>query len=93
MITEAEKLASQVERIRILRDKYGDTHPEVQAWNKKPVTGKAASPTTGDRLTTEEVVDASETVPAPMGGKKPVDDFPSNLPPGPGKIAGKPVEE
>lgn len=67
-MTDLERAALKAERIRILREKYGDNQPEVQAFDKLKVTGATASPTTGDRLTTKEVSDAKETVPASLEG-------------------------
>jgi hypothetical protein len=64
MITAEERAASNIERIRILRDKYGDTHREVQAYDQRVITDEVASPMAGDRLTSKEVSDATETVPA-----------------------------
>ncbi len=69
MITEEDKQKSAAERIRILREGYGDSNDEVRAWDEAhPGDIETVEPT--DRLTTEEVAVAEETVPASPRARK-----------------------
>jgi hypothetical protein len=62
MITEEEQEKSAIERIRILRETYGDDEPEVKAWDE-------AHPAALDEAEAEP--EAPVEVPAgKIGGKK-----------------------
>lgn len=79
MITDKQREESQTRRIEILREGYGDSHPEVTAYNEthaRPSEPELVG--AADRLTAEEVEIAAETVPASpqgkIGGRKVTED-------------------
>lgn len=64
MITDEQKEKSNQQRIEILREGYGDTHPEVKAHDEAHPKAENKVSGAADRLTSEEVFVATETVPA-----------------------------